>query len=108
MNCKPGDLAFIVGGLCNPSPNLGRIVEVKRLDLMWSEIEGCPVWQVDARNPLLCADILGRDVFVTEASMKDSWLRPISGVPVDDEMPVATNVLEAVKLAWGIEARVLS
>jgi hypothetical protein len=36
---------------------------------------------------------------------EDAGLRPISGVPIDDETLVAANVPEALRLALGIEAR---
>jgi|GEM_PF-1129548 len=101
MNCKPGDLAFVSKGR-----NAGCIVEVIEIDMVWTQIEGCPIWECRSRTPILCADILNNDVWSTELSIEDSRLRPISGVPVDDETPVETNIPEALQLALGIQARV--
>ncbi|WP_255631109.1 hypothetical protein [Caballeronia sp. dw_19] len=37
--------------------------------------------------------------------MLDSWLRPISGVPLDNEAPIKTDIAQALRLGLGIESR---
>ncbi|MFK4444659.1 hypothetical protein ABH944_004837 [Caballeronia udeis] len=79
MNCKPGDLASIVGGLSNPSPNIGRVVEVIRLEVVDAVIG--PVWNCKSSQPLQTVHGLKDDFHV-----RDAWLRPIGGVPIHDEV----------------------
>ncbi|BBP99103.1 hypothetical protein BSFA1_42320 [Burkholderia sp. SFA1] len=98
MNCKSGDLAYIVGGDTNPSSNLGRIVEVVRLEGTYADIG--PVWVARSRH--LLKTVHG---FKDEFHTADAWLRPISGFPLDEETPAEINLPEAFKLALGIEMR---
>ncbi|AJG19051.1 hypothetical protein [Cupriavidus basilensis] len=84
MNCKPGDLAYIVR---DPYPeNLGRVVKVVGAP-QW--IDDGPAWFCQATGgPLRVMNIdrpreTLRD---TEFDCYDSDLRPISGVPVEDEV----------------------
>lgn len=108
MNCKPGDLAFCVR-VFDPrlAENIGRIVTVESLS-DYSEEDGLPFWNVVAHDPGVLG-FNGRGFFrVTRCVIRDCNLRPISGVPLDDETPIETNVPEALKLALGIEAPVLS
>lgn len=100
MNCKPGDLAYIVDG-----ENAGHIVEVLQVDRIWSRIENLPYWEVRSFIPLSCSDAFGRPDTDTEGSIEDSRLRPISGVPIERDTPVSVNLPEAFKLALGIELR---
>lgn len=84
MNCKQGDLAYIVkapfGG---PT---GIVVEVESLDQV-HQVYG-HLWLCRSRTPLPTVSLGNRhDVLVA-----DDWLRPISGVPVHDEV---TDDLEA-------------
>lgn len=79
MNCNPGDLAYIVGGMRNPSPNIGCVVEVIRLEAIDAAIG--PVWNCKSRQPLETVHGF-RDKF----HVRDAWLRPIGGVPVEDEV----------------------
>ncbi|KWI90175.1 hypothetical protein WM08_15060 [Burkholderia ubonensis] len=81
MNCKAGDLAYITKGA-----NAGCVVEVVELDGVLSEMEGEPFWMVMSRSPVVCTDFWGRDVWATDFSVRDSWLRPIGGVPVTDDI----------------------
>lgn len=94
MNCKPGDLAYIVKAVSNHADCIGRIVNV----LARAREHG--QWSVEfvGEKPL---SVASRRMIVAE----DAGLRPISGVPIDDETPVATNVPEALRLALGIESR---
>lgn len=84
MNCKPGDLAYIVR---DPYPeNLGHIVRVLGPGRWitdgsaWlCETAGAPLRVMDADKPW----VSGMD---TEFDCYDSDLRPISGVPIEDEV----------------------
>ncbi|WP_438391098.1 hypothetical protein [Caballeronia sp. DA-9] len=106
MNCKPGDLAY----LSSDCVNEGVIVEVLSAGPLF---EGDPTWHCKSRTPIFCeirsSDgwVLKGTRYMTEICVADKHLRPISGVPVFDETPIETNLPEAVKLAWGIEAPVL-
>jgi len=83
MNCKPGDLAYIVGGLENPSPNLGRIVEVLHL---WGEDEHGPNWLCKSIEPIALRGPGDSTVYDTECISADAWLRPITGLPITDDI----------------------
>lgn len=76
MNCKPGDLAYIVDST-NDS-NRGRVVEVIR---EWGDHPKYGrVWTIRCKSALeTWAGTL------KEAEAPDAWLRPISGAPVDQE-----------------------
>ncbi|MDR5801187.1 hypothetical protein [Caballeronia sp. LZ001] len=101
MNCKPGDLAYIVEG---PSENLGKVVEVKSGFGFYKDEGYC--WNIVCRSKLVAiGEIDGKVHRVKEGFIPDKSLRPISGVPLDDETPVAVNLPEAFKLALGIEMR---
>ncbi len=81
MNCKPGDLAYLVR-VDDPrfSENIGRVVTVTRL----AGVEDC--WWVDALPPGLLGYRDGNFGYSTEGWVRDSNLRPISGVPVTDDV----------------------
>lgn len=81
MNCKPGDLA-VTTGMFVPENN-DRIVEVLSLDYVGRH---GAVWNVRHRTPMLvdCGARAGR--LVTEGQIHDANLRPISGVPVTDDI----------------------
>jgi hypothetical protein len=104
MNVKKGDLAFIVEG---PEENIGKVVEVKS-GYGYFEDEGY-CWNIVCRSKVFATgSIDGKEYSVHEGFIPDRALRPISGIPLDDETPIETNVPEALKLALGIEAPVLS
>jgi hypothetical protein len=94
VNCKPGYLAYLVYANPEHSDAVGRVVEVLRWSTEFSS------WEIEFVGPrpvsLLC--------WMAPTAM-DSSLRPISGVPIEDETPIETNVPEALKLALGIESR---
>lgn len=79
MNCKPGDLAYIVAG-----QSVGAIVEVVKGATPY---EDGPAWECKSRHELPCAKPgeLFSDRVANRFRVRDSWLRPISGVPVNDE-----------------------
>ena len=108
MNCKPGDLAYIVSTV--ESRNIGKVVEILEFagenpffdGWIWCDGQG-PSWFVRCESGLFgSVDGIPRKI----VPCADSRLRPISGVPVDDEMPIETNIPEALQLALGIQARV--
>ena len=82
MNCKPGDLAIVVRADGAPAA-VGRIVEVV---CPAPDVDGLPAWLVQfqgvspVRSKTTGATTLGVD-----ADCPDAWLRPISGVPVEEE-----------------------
>jgi len=78
--CHPGVLAYITRG-----PNVDAIVTVVEFDAEWSAIEKRTFWIVEARSALkaFVGDLECRSV---SGSIADANLRPISGVPVNDEV----------------------
>lgn len=86
MNCKPGDLAICIRVLDSRlSENIGRIVTVIGPS-DYSEDGYRNYWNVEARAPgVKCWN--GKDfITVTHCVIRDSNLRPISGVPLNDEV----------------------
>ena len=89
MNCKPGDLAVVVGheGVHDVGC-LGRIVEVIRAGSDWSDVG-------DSRHHWRCMDVSGRPMpwqdpdgswgFGDITQIPDSDLRPIRDQPGADE-----------------------
>lgn len=89
-NVKPGDLAIVVGAyLC--TENIGRIVEVVRVAVPGVDVAStCSeiAWVVRSSYPLGRAH-QGRKVRMRpalEAPCADCNLRPVSGLPVGDEV----------------------
>ena len=86
MNCKPGDMAIVVVPSDGPTKTLSdRIVEV----VCFVPPRGPgPEW--DRRPTWWCkfstAWFNDHGVMFLESCVLDSWLRPISGVPVNDEV----------------------
>ncbi|MDR6393038.1 hypothetical protein [Paraburkholderia phenoliruptrix] len=76
MNCKPGDLAYIVKS--GRPETIGVIVEVLEPLIHGST----PMWRVRALRPV--KKYSGE--FGCEGNIEDDRLRPISGVPVNDEV----------------------
>ena len=87
MNCKPGDLAYVVRDKEFPE-NVGRIVEVIQPAMLdGSEAPGF-WWDVRALGKPHPVSYHGEACFAMYAmdfEMPDSDLRPISGVPLHDE-----------------------
>ncbi len=71
MRCKPGDLAEVVGGALGGRHNIGKIVNVIRLDGVHEEYG--PIWYV------MCDDDLITEYggVTPDAHFADDWLRPI-------------------------------
>lgn len=106
MNCKPGDMAIVMGtqGIPMQTPGvIGRVVEVLRahsLGSTYRSVNGKTMhttniganshWVVRSSTPLpwlvLNGPNAGEVWLFEERCIMDSSLRPISGVPVDDEV----------------------
>ncbi|WP_257755173.1 hypothetical protein [Burkholderia glumae] len=82
MNCKPGDLAIVVHSPWAPE-NIGRIVEVTRRRI--GEKQG-PSWLVRADRVLVERWEDGRVRMVYERFYLDACLRPVSGIPMTDDV----------------------
>ena len=84
MNCKPGDLAIIIGASWPETlPNIGRICTVVSAsgDSEWS-------WLCKGDRPFM--DGTGA---ITEVLMvRDADLRPISGLPITDDIKDEVSV----------------
>jgi len=84
MNCKPGDLAYIVRSRI--SENIGAIVEV----LSFYRCEDRDCWYVKTFRPMKGTVRKSHPTIIPGSPIKyycfDTDLRPISGVPVHDEV----------------------
>ncbi|MDR6421312.1 hypothetical protein J2801_003600 [Paraburkholderia phenoliruptrix] len=81
MNCKPGDLAY----LSSDCVDEGVIVEVLRAGLIVGV--DSPTWHCKSRTPIYCTmQRSGKEVWTTEICVEDRYLRPISGIPINDEV----------------------
>lgn len=93
MNCKPGDLAIVVR-VDGPEDRdvIGLIVEVLRPcpPNEWEEVSE-PEWECRSRSPVR-AQCDGKRVFSSEFDVRDSWLRPLSGVPITDDIKDEAHV----------------
>lgn len=104
MNCKPGQMAIIIGANRTPE-NIGSIVEVLRTAAnleVFKSIDGVSVpldatggitWVVRAPRPLMWRMDSGRELYFIELPSSDSFMRPISGIPMNEEV---TDDLEVV------------
>lgn len=82
MNVKKGDLAYIVEGCIE---NIGAVIEV--IDAYGIYLDDGFCWNIRSFRPLLATGTIdGKLHFVTEGFITDRSLRPISGVPIDDEV----------------------
>lgn len=103
MNCKPGDLAY----LSSDCVAEGVIVEVSSAAPM---TEYGPAWHCKSRTPIPCTTAVSkREMMATEICVADCFLRPISGVPVDDEEEISAPLIlpanfDAMYVALGIQA----
>jgi hypothetical protein len=82
MNCKPGDLAYIVRADGVPQA-IGAVVEVVQKG---RDVESMPAWHVQVSERYTVSDKrTGKAAYRNRVNIPDAWLRPISGVPVEDE-----------------------
>jgi hypothetical protein len=91
MNCKPGDLAVIVGvaSKCGFIVEVMRAATLSRFDLPDGRPHvGCFLedWIIKFQRAVQCPTMRGM-VLSEWAVVADSKLRPVSGLPVDDEIP---------------------
>ncbi|WP_035881626.1 hypothetical protein [Cupriavidus metallidurans] len=75
MNCKPRDLAIIVGSGLPADPDIGKIVTV--VEAVPSEGEPC--WGVECSVPLLVGLPTGELRYAHDATIADRYLQPIRG-----------------------------
>ncbi|WP_186191034.1 hypothetical protein [Burkholderia gladioli] len=80
MNCKPGDLAILISG--DIPENIGVIFEIVSLNWSFSAHCGEPVWNVTGPR-----ETRSTDGSVSRGGLaRDSNLRPISGIPMTDDV----------------------
>ncbi|QUN28728.1 hypothetical protein KB879_01775 [Cupriavidus sp. KK10] len=85
MNCKPNDLAIVIRADAVPEL-IGQIVEVMHPSLPDSPYGF--VWMVRFQTPKLFPGLFRGSVIVdTDANCPDAWLRPITGLPIHDDVP---------------------
>jgi hypothetical protein len=95
MNCKPGDLAVVIG--CTFTPEIvGRIVECVRLvtpgeilsanGLRLDPRATGPTWLVRATRALPNRTSGGHLQWLPERFLADRKLRPITGLPITDDV----------------------
>lgn len=83
MNCKPGDLAYIVRAPVGVQQVLGQVVEVIQRG---RDIDSAPAWHVKVGDRFTVNDKrTGKPSPGNIVNTPDAWLRQISGVPVHDE-----------------------
>lgn len=87
MNCKPGDLAYVVHG-----EEMGSVVTVIREWGSWGEFGF--IWTVEFNHDVrtyvspdgTASNCLETGLVKRILQCPDAWLRPISGVPVTDDV----------------------
>jgi len=80
MNCKPGDLAIMVSS--GIPENIGRIFEILNFNQAVTDFSGKPIWNVRAAHPARTAD----GEMSSEGNASDADLRPITGLPITDDI----------------------
>jgi len=83
MNCKPGDLAIIVRSekdqLC------GKVVKVIKGWGDWKPYGY--LWTVEFAHPIATRRPSQSDLIIqSNADFPDAWLRPVSGLPLTDDV----------------------
>jgi hypothetical protein len=76
MNCKPGDLAIIIRDDVYKC-DFGKLVEILNRDI---EDTDRLVWECKPLSPIMGST--GNDMDIT--SIPDSWLKPVSGLPMEE------------------------
>ncbi|MBU9203103.1 hypothetical protein KTD31_17240 [Burkholderia multivorans] len=83
MNCKPGDLAIIVQDVC--PQNVGIIVEIESAYGEYLDFGFC--WNVRASRPIAMMDASVGWIYQGSWGWHpDAWLRPVSGLPITDDI----------------------
>ena len=86
LNCKPGDLAVVITAH-NPE-NIGTIVRVIKKHHNQNalvDFKGSHIWMAEAPRPMLY-DVGGKMVRRRKGAVPDAILRPIRGLPANDEI----------------------
>ncbi|WP_454737614.1 hypothetical protein [Cupriavidus necator] len=85
MNCKQNDLAIVIRADAVPEL-IGQIVQVLHRSMIICPYG--PVWVVRFQTPRVFPCIFtNAGIFSTDADCPDAWLKPISGLPVHDDVP---------------------
>ena len=104
MNCKPGDIAIVVGrrlptGDRMPESLIGRICKVEKISIQ--SPPHIPVWVLESQLLITAKnDLLPHDVYAK--SMPDACLRPIRD-PGDDAVDEMVQMFTA-KIPEGVPA----
>jgi hypothetical protein len=94
LNCKPGDLAVVVTAH-NPE-NIGTIVRVIKKHHNQNalvDFKGSHIWMAEAPRPMLY-DVGGKMVRRRRGAVPDAILRPIRGLPANEEKRVSKIKVE--------------
>ncbi|MGG5541935.1 hypothetical protein P4G95_09040 [Burkholderia vietnamiensis] len=89
MNCKPGDLAIIVASIF--PEEIGVIVEVMRIGVPGVDFHpdaNAPAWIVKSDRPLprYFHETKKFYSWSNEKPIADARLRPVSGLPITDDV----------------------
>lgn len=82
MNCKPGDLAIVTytpNGEC-----VGSVVKIKEGWGLYDDFGY--LWTVEHMHPVRCTRDGIFSGMKTISQCPDKWLKPVSGLPIDDEV----------------------
>ncbi|WP_186215901.1 hypothetical protein [Burkholderia gladioli] len=83
MNCKPGDLAIIIKTRSGEA--IGWIVRVLEIGREIPDLGYA--WCIKTSKPVYVESIAsGKHSYTDEPLCPDSWLRPISGIPMTDDV----------------------
>jgi hypothetical protein len=91
MNCKPGDLAYVIRAEATPEM-VGIVVTVLRMAIDGEKVGGRkfsvrePSWVVEANSLIPSRGYDGILRYLKQRVICDRNMRPISGVPVTDEV----------------------
>lgn len=85
MNCKPGDLAIVIKA--SRESNIGKIV---RVICLYSHESKGTAWEIECENVSEVVGILSNRPARRNPEKAliawDDWLRPISGIPMNEEV----------------------
>lgn len=77
--CKPGQYAYVVDSL--KQSQIGVPVKIERLSYL--SFDGAAVWEISFSGVVVG---IYNEVLVGNALCRDDCLRPISGLPLDEEI----------------------
>ena|ERR1700754_1086679 len=95
MNCKPGELAIVISAEATPEM-IGYVVEVVRQAIdgemlgkfqLTQEYPHRHSWICRSANGIPMRSTHGNLHIVNERAILDVFLRPITGLPIDEETP---------------------